>query len=68
MPQEVFSRIKEQFTELIPKCDRLKLNGKGNETPVADAATLVEIAWHLPGKKAAQFKRNSADLTLVDER
>ena len=70
------SRIKEHNSELIPKCDRLKINNKGNETPVADAATLVEIAWLLPGKKAASFKRKGAetvcrmlggDLTLVDE-
>ena len=26
-------------------------NGKGRETPVADAATLVEIAWLLPAGK-----------------
>ncbi len=58
---QVFSRIKEQYTKLIPRCDRLKINGKGNETPVADAATLVEIAWLLPGKKAAAFKRKGAD-------
>lgn len=73
---QVFSRIKEQNIELIPKCDRLKINGKGNETPVADAATLVEIAWHCPGKGADAFRRKSAetvcrvlggDLTLVDE-
>ncbi|KAL3158971.1 hypothetical protein ABBQ32_011369 [Trebouxia sp. C0010 RCD-2024] len=73
---QVLSRIKERNSELIPKCDRLKINNKGNETPVADAATLVEIAWLLPGKKAASFKRKGAetvcrmlggDLTLVDE-
>ena len=43
---------------------------------MADAATLVEIAWHCPGKEAASFKRKGAetvccmlggDLTLVDE-
>ena len=73
---QAFSRIKQQNTGLIPKCDRLKINGKGNITPVADAATLVEIAWLLPGRKAASFRRKGAetvcrmlggDLTLVDE-
>ena len=73
---QAFSRVQQQNTRLIPKCDRLKINGKGNITPVADAATLVEIAWLLPGKKAASFRRRGAetvcrmlggDLTLVDE-
>ena len=51
-------------------------NDKGRETPVADAATLVEIAWLGPGTAAVQFRRKGAesvcrmlggDLTLVDE-
>ena len=50
--------------------------GKGRETLVADATTLVELAWLLPGKAAAVFRRKGAekvcrmlggDLTLVDE-
>ncbi|CAM9812180.1 unnamed protein product, partial [Pylaiella littoralis] len=58
------------------RCPRLKINGKGNETPVADAKTLVEIVWLLPGKKARQFRRQSSekvcrllggDLSLVSE-
>ena len=57
-------------------CHKLKINGKGRETPVADAATLVEIAWLCPGKAAVTFRRKGAesvcrmlggDLTLVDE-
>ena len=55
---------------------KLRINGKGRETPVADATTLVEIAWLCPGKTAVQFRRKGAesvcrmlggDLTLVDE-
>ena len=73
---QVFSRIKEHNTEFVPKCDKLRINGKGRETPVADAATLVEVAWLCPGKAATQFRRKGAetvcrmlggDLTLVDE-
>ena len=73
---QAFSRIKQQNTGLIPKCDRLKINGKGNVTPVADAATLVEIAWLLPGQKAVSFRRKGAetvcrvlggDLSLVED-
>ena len=60
----------------MTKCHKLRINGKGRETPVADAATLVEIAWLCPGKAAVQFRRKGAesvcrmlggDLTLVDE-
>ena len=57
---------------------KLKIDGKlkGRETPVADAATLVEVAWLCPGKAAIAFRRQGAetvcrmlggDLTLVDE-
>ena len=72
----IFSRIQKQYPELLTKCPPLRINGKGRETPVADAATLVEIAWLLPGKKAVSFRRKGAetvcrmlggDLTLVDE-
>lgn len=72
----VLARLNEHHPDLHPKWMKLKINGKGRETPVADAATLVEIAWHCPGKEAASFKRKGAetvcrmlggDLTLVDE-
>jgi hypothetical protein len=55
---------------------QLKINGKGKPTPVADARTLVEIVWALPGKAARDFRRSSAqtvcrvlggDLCLVEE-
>lgn len=61
---------------LITTCDQLRINGKGKKTPCADAKTLVEIVWSLPGKAAREFRRTSAktvcrvlggDLTLVDE-
>ena len=73
---QVFSRIQDRFPEFIPKCDRFKINGQGHVTPVADAATLVEIAWLCPGDQATEFRRKGAesvcrmlggDLTLVDE-
>ena len=71
----IFSRIQKQYPELLTKCPPLRKNGKGKGTPVADAATLVEIAWLLPGKKAVSFRRKGAetvcrmlgDLSLVEE-
>jgi len=71
-----FARLVAQHPEIHPKCVTLKIDGKGHVTPVADAATLVEIAWLVPGKAAAAFRRKGAesvcrllggDLSLVDE-
>ena len=36
---------------------KIRINGKGRETPVADAATLIEIAWLCPGKAAVALRR-----------
>ncbi|CAM9577117.1 unnamed protein product, partial [Ectocarpus sp. 6 AP-2014] len=58
------------------QCSRLRINDKGNVTPVADAKTLIEIVWLLPGKKAREFRRQSSekvcrllggDLSIVSE-
>lgn len=57
---QTFLRLEKVYPELTPKWCKLRINGKGRETPVADAATLVEIAWLLPGKKAASFRRKGA--------
>jgi len=73
---QVLSRILKDNPELNPKWVKLKINGKGQLTPVADAATLVEIAWLCPGTAATAFRRKGAesvcrllggDLQLVDE-
>lgn len=49
---------------------------KGKKTPMADAATLAEIAWLCPGTAATDLRCKGAetvcripsgDLTLVDE-
>ncbi|CAN0350729.1 unnamed protein product [Ectocarpus sp. 13 AM-2016] len=71
-----FGRLLQANAELGSRCIRSKVNGKGNETPVADAKTLIEIVWLLPGKKAHAFRRQSSekvcrllggDLSLVSE-
>ena len=73
----VLARLNEHHPDLHQvKWMKLKINGKGRETPVADAATLVETAWLCPGKAAVNFRRKGAetvcrmlggDLTLVNE-
>ena len=72
---QTFLRLEKGYPELTPKWCKLRINGKGRETPVAGATTSVEIAWLLPGKKAASFRRKGAktvcrmlggDLSLVE--
>lgn len=62
--------------ELQSKCQQLRINGKGRPTYVADAKTLIQIIWELPGKAARAFRRQCAnyicrvlggDPTLVEE-
>jgi hypothetical protein len=76
---QTFSRLYNQYHEFAPSCGKvakLRINGSGRETPVADAATLIEIAFLLPGNKARDFRRAGADkvrrvlggdVTLLDE-
>jgi hypothetical protein len=52
--------VKDVGTELGTRCPLLRMNGKGQETPCADARTLVEIVWALPSKAAREFRRTSA--------
>jgi hypothetical protein len=44
------------------RVDKIRINGKGHLTPVADAFTLIEIAYLLPGRIAAAYRRSSADM------
>ena len=57
----VLARLGDQHPDLHPKWMKLRINGKGRATPVADAATLVEIAWLCPGKAAASLGRRGAE-------
>lgn len=58
---QTLRRLKLDNPDLHARCMQLKINGKGRKTPVADAATLVEIAWLLPGKAAGVFRRKGAE-------
>lgn len=72
-------RLKQDFPELgsgAAQLSQLRINEKGKVTPVADAKTLVEIVFLLPGKIARDFRRKSAakvcrllggDSTLISE-
>lgn len=40
---------------------QLRINGRGRETPVADAKTLIQLVWELPGKAAKSFRRDCAN-------
>jgi hypothetical protein len=44
----------------MSRCPKLRINGKGQETPCADARTLVEIVRAMPGKATRDYRRSSA--------
>ncbi|KAG5190875.1 hypothetical protein JKP88DRAFT_175123 [Tribonema minus] len=71
-----FKRLATELPDVASACRQLRINGNGKLTPCADARTLVEIVWSLPGKPARAFRRTSAttvcrvlggDVSLVDE-
>lgn len=73
---KIVQRILRGENQLWTKCPQLRINGKGRLTSVADAATLIEIIFLLPGRIAREFRRKSAlyicrllggDLSLVPE-
>ncbi|ACH46824.1 unknown [Feldmannia species virus] len=55
------SNLKTRFSDLGNNIAHAQINGKGKSTPVADAKTLVEIIFLLPGQKACKFRRKSAE-------
>jgi hypothetical protein len=76
---KTYSRLCERYPDFKApglKVSKIKINDSGRETPVADAATLIEIAFLLLGNKAREFCRAGAekvrrvlggDLTFIDE-
>ncbi|CAB1119054.1 unnamed protein product [Ectocarpus sp. CCAP 1310/34] len=48
-------------TPIADRVDYIRINGRGNVTPVSDAKTIVEIIWLLPSGAAKQFRRQSAE-------
>ena len=68
-----FRRLKEDFPELgaeggtgCPTLSKMRINGKGQLTPVADAKTLVEIVFLLPGKIAQNPVWHSLEYLQLD--
>ena len=73
---KTFTRMSKVVDREWTNCEHIRIRGKGKPTPVADAPTMVDIIWELPGKMAKQFRRRSAldicrilggDTTLADE-
>lgn len=44
------------------RVDYIRINGKGQITPVSDAKTIIEIIWLLPGRATREFRRRSAEI------
>ena len=58
--RRLIEKLEAEHSSVGSGCLHIKIDGKGKPTPVADAATMIEIIWELPGKKAASFRRESA--------
>ncbi|ACH46756.1 unknown [Feldmannia species virus] len=59
------ARVLEEWPHHVADCvKRLKINGRGHVTPVADAKTIAEIIWLLPGRAAREFRRQSAEIVM----
>ena len=56
--QNILRRVFAAYPTLGTRCTHLKINNKGRETPVADAATLLEIIWLCPGRTARVRKHS----------
>ena len=52
----------ELGTELGTRCPTLRFNNQGQATPCADACTLVETVWALPGTAAREIRRASTEI------
>ena len=60
---EYYYRMRERIPAVSTRCGNWKFPGaRQRDTPVADTATLVEIAFLCPGKVASQFRRQGAEL------
>lgn len=59
---EIILNITNVDMELGGKITHVNINNKGKPTPVADAVTLMELVWVLPGKHAKDVRRQCAEL------
>ena len=53
------NRLKNEGSEVVPKCDRLKMlaqDGKMRETDVADVETILRLIQSVPSKKSEPIK------------
>ncbi|CAM9210786.1 unnamed protein product [Pylaiella littoralis] len=66
----------QRLSSIADRVTYIKINGKGHETPVSDAKTIVEIIWLLPANAAKEFRKQSAqticrvlggDMSICDE-
>ncbi|ACH46822.1 unknown [Feldmannia species virus] len=53
--------LTSRFPDICVQITRRRINGKGRATPVADTTLLVQIVLLLPGQKAIEFRRKSAE-------
>ena len=65
-PKVEYKRLAERYPEVVATCYHFQFSGQGQrETPVANAKTLVQIIFLLPGEVAAKV-RTEASRVFVD--
>lgn len=74
---QMFRRLCGQFPEVRANCTNWQFPGERQRiTPVTDAHGMIEIMFLLPGKRAAQFRKEAAklivgylnaDITIADD-
>lgn len=64
-PRVYWTRLCAEHIELVTLCNHLQFPGAGQRpTPVTDARGAVTIINFLPGRKAAQFRAQGADVLV----
>ena len=56
-PKHAAQAVKRLGLDYVARCPKIRINGVGKLTPVADAATMADIILVLPGKHAKVFRQ-----------
>lgn len=65
-PRKAWSDLKEQFPEVVTRCDNFKFDGQGQRpTPVTNKEGLLHIIGLLPGAVGRTYREGAAKLMLA---
>lgn len=64
-PRKAWNDLKEQFPEVVTRCDNFKFDGQGQRpTPVTNKEGLLHIIGLLPGAVGRSYREDAAKLML----